>query len=62
MSEWRRRAAKGLSAGMTFTFSRTFTQKDVETFGDITRDYNPVHYEERFTRVRDFQALSATGC
>ena len=61
MSEWRRHAAKGLSAGMTFTFSRTFTQKDVEIFGDITRDYNPVHYEERFTRVKGFSGLICHG-
>jgi 3-hydroxybutyryl-CoA dehydratase len=61
MSEWRRHAAKGLSAGMAFTFSRTFTQKDVEIFGHITRDYNPVHYEERFTRVKGFSGLICHG-
>jgi acyl dehydratase len=46
---------------MTFAFSRTFTQKDVEIFGDITRDYNPVHYEERFTRVKGFSGLICHG-
>jgi acyl dehydratase len=42
MSEWRRRAMYGLGPGVTFTFARTFTQRDVEVFGDITRDYSMV--------------------
>ena len=61
MTEWRRRATQGLSPGMTFTFERTFTKRDVEAFGDITRDYNPVHYEERFTRVKGFSGLICHG-
>ncbi len=61
MSEWRRLAAKGLGPGMVFTFERTFTKRDVEVFGDITRDYNPVHYEERFTRVKGFSGLICHG-
>jgi acyl dehydratase len=46
---------------MAFTFSRTFTKRDVEIFGDITRDYNPVHYEERFTLVKGFSGLICHG-
>ena len=61
MSEWRRRATQGLNPGTTFTFARTFTNSDVEVFGDITRDYNPVHYEERFTRVKGFSGLICHG-
>ncbi len=61
MSEWRRRATQGLRPGMTFTFERTFTERDVEIFGDITRDYNPVHYDERFTRVKGFSGLICHG-
>jgi 3-hydroxybutyryl-CoA dehydratase len=61
MSEWRRRAMYGLGPGVTFTFARTFTQRDVEVFGDITRDYNPVHYEERFAQVKGFSGLICHG-
>jgi len=61
MSEWRRHAAQGLSPGMIFTFTRTFTKRDVEVFGDITRDYNPVHYEERFAQVKGFSSLICHG-
>jgi acyl dehydratase len=46
---------------MTFTFERTFTERDVEIFGDITRDYNPVHYDGRFTRVKGFSGLICHG-
>jgi len=61
MFEWRQRATQGLNPGTTFTFARTFTNSDVEVFGDITRDYNPVHYEERFTRVKGFLGLICHG-
>jgi len=61
MSEWRQHAAQGLSPGMIFTFTRTFTKRDVEVFGDITRDYNPVHYEERFAQVKGFSGLICHG-
>ena len=61
MSEWRRRAAQGLRPGMTFTFARTFLRRDVEVFGDVTRDYNPVHCEERFTRIKEFPGLICHG-
>jgi acyl dehydratase len=46
---------------MIFTFTRTFTKRDVEVFGDITRDYNPVHYEERFAQVKGFSDLICHG-
>ena len=46
----RRRAIEGLQPGDTFSFSRTFTREESEAFGVMTRDYNPVHYDERFAR------------
>ena len=61
MSQWRRKAIQGLSPGITFTFTRTFTKGDVEVFGDITRDYNPVHYEPRFAHIKGFSGLICHG-
>ena len=61
MSQWRRKATQGLTPGMTFTLARTFTKEDVEVFGDITRDYNPVHYEPRFARIKGFSGLICHG-
>ncbi|NIQ39293.1 MAG: acyl dehydratase [Proteobacteria bacterium] len=61
MSEWRRQAIDGLKPGMVFRFSRTFTKRDVVQFGDITRDYNPVHYDKRFASTKRFQDLICHG-
>ncbi len=52
MSSLRRRAIQGLRKGDAFTASRTFTEEDVTRFGDVSLDYNPVHYDERFARAR----------
>ncbi len=61
MSQWRRQASQGLEVGMIFRFSRTFTAKDVAIFGDITRDFNPVHYDQRFAATKKFPALICHG-
>lgn len=52
MSEIRRRTIQGLQPGDTFTVSRRLTEGDTLRFGDITRDYNPVHYDDRFARAK----------
>lgn len=59
---WRREVAEGtLGAGSSVRFSRTFTWQDVEAFGKITRDYNPVHYEPRFAEKKGFRGLICHG-
>lgn len=52
MSEIRSRTIGGLQAGDTFTVTRRFTEKDVITFADITRDYNAVHFDPRFSGAK----------
>ena len=54
MSEIRSRTIGGLQAGDTFTVSRRFSEKDVITFADITRDYNAVHFDPRFSGAKEF--------
>lgn len=54
-------AEEGLSEGSWVKFSRTFTWEDVEAFGRITRDYNPVHYERRFAEKKGFKGLICHG-
>ena len=62
MRDWRREVADGrLGPGTTIRFTRTFTAKDVEAFGHLTRDYNPVHYETRFTDLKGFTGLICHG-
>ncbi len=41
--------------GDTFSVSRTFLEEDTLRFADISRDFNPVHFDERFVRVKGFR-------
>ncbi|MEJ5375132.1 MAG: MaoC family dehydratase [bacterium] len=60
--DWRRKLVEnGLEVGSWVRFSRTFTWQDVEAFGRITRDYNPVHYEPRFAQEKGFRGLICHG-
>jgi hypothetical protein len=53
MSTLRNRAIEGLRPGDAFTVTRTFTEKDVLWFGDISRDYNPVRCTLTITEIDD---------
>ncbi len=57
----RLKAVSGLSVGDTFTYQRTFTKEETIRFGDMTRDYNPVHYDERWTNEKGFNGLICHG-
>lgn len=61
MSSLRRKGIDGLRKGDSITVSRTFTEEDLMRFGDISRDYNPVHYDERFARARGFNGRICHG-
>lgn len=47
----RDRAAGGTEPGDVFTTTRTFTEEDTRAFAALTRDYNPVHFENRFAKA-----------
>jgi len=61
MSRIRKKAVEGLKAGDTFSVSRTFSELDVIQFADISRDYNPVHFDERFSKVKNFDSRICHG-
>lgn len=61
MSQWRKRAAEGISSGDSFSFSREFSHEEVSAFGELTRDYNPVHYDEAFAEQKGFGGPIAHG-
>ncbi len=61
MSGIRRRAIEGLRPGDTFTVARTFTEQLTRAFGDLSRDYNPVHYDRRFAGAKNFAGLICHG-
>ena len=57
----RRRAITGLAVGDRFTARRTFARQESEAFGDLTRDYNPVHYDARFAGAKGYPRLICHG-
>lgn len=57
----RRQAIEGLKEGDSFTYKRTITQEETELFGDITRDYNPIHYDPRWAEAKGFNGLICHG-
>ncbi len=61
MSHIRKRAIEGLEIGDTFSVSRTFTEQEVIRFADISRDYNPVHFDGRFAKVKNFDGCICHG-
>ena len=61
MSDIRQKAIAGLKEGDSFTISRTFTEEDMIAFAGITRDYNPVHFDERFSGVKNFNSRICHG-
>ena len=61
MSSMRMEAIKGISVGDTFTTSRTFTEQQVMDFAKISRDYNPVHFDERFVKAMKFNGKICHG-
>ena len=61
MARIRQKAIGGLKIGDTFSITRTFREKDVILFAEITRDYNPVHFEERFSRAKAFSGRICHG-
>jgi 3-hydroxybutyryl-CoA dehydratase len=61
MSYIRKKAIAGLKRGDSFAVSRTFTEQDTMAFADISRDYNPVHFDHRFAEVKNFRGRICHG-
>jgi len=61
MSKIRQKAIAGLKTGDSFTIERTFTETDMIAFAGITRDYNPVHFNSRFSTVKGFNGRICHG-
>ncbi|MFW2366168.1 MAG: MaoC family dehydratase [Desulforhopalus sp.] len=57
----RKKAVVGLEVGDTFSVSRTFTEQDLRQFADISRDYNPVHFEKQFATIKNFEGVICHG-
>lgn len=54
-------AAQGLKQGDTFILHRKFSKEETWAFGDLTQDYNPVHYDTVWTQNKGFTGLICHG-
>jgi 3-hydroxybutyryl-CoA dehydratase len=61
MSQIRKRTIAGLKQGDSFTVSRTFTEKDTQAFANLSRDFNPVHFDDRFAAAKNFSGRICHG-
>ncbi len=61
MSHIRKRAIAGLKPGDSFSVSRTFTEQDTMIFADVSRDYNPVHFDDQFADAKNFRGRICHG-
>jgi 3-hydroxybutyryl-CoA dehydratase len=61
MSYIRKKAIAGLKRSDSFAVSRTFTEQDTIAFADLSRDYNPVHFDHRFAKVKNFHGRICHG-
>lgn len=60
-SQMRKRAIEGLKAGDAFVVHRTFAEADVAEFARMSRDYNPIHFDDRFTAVKGLEGTICHG-
>jgi 3-hydroxybutyryl-CoA dehydratase len=61
MSYIRKKAIAGMKRGDSFVVSRMFTEQNMIAFADISRDYNPVHFDDRFAKVKNFHGRICHG-
>jgi acyl dehydratase len=61
MSDIRKKTIAGLKAGDSFTLTRTFTEEETLSFGEISRDQNPVHYSDEFARAKNLEGKICHG-
>jgi 3-hydroxybutyryl-CoA dehydratase len=50
-----------LKPGMSESFTKTVTERDVELFGEVSGDVNPVHFDEAFAQGTIFKGRIAHG-
>lgn len=50
-----------LKPGMSESFTKTVTERDIELFGEVSGDTNPVHFDENFAKGTIFKGRIAHG-
>jgi 3-hydroxybutyryl-CoA dehydratase len=50
-----------LSVGQAASYTRTVTEQDVQQFGDVSGDHNPLHFDETYAKGTIFRGRIAHG-
>ena len=50
-----------LKPGMSESFTKTVTERDIQLFGEVSGDVNPVHFDENFAKGTIFKGRIAHG-
>jgi len=50
-----------LKPGMSESFTKTVTERDIQLFGEVSGDVNPVHFDENFAKTTIFKGRIAHG-
>ena len=50
-----------LQPGMSASYSQAVTEADIQKFGEVTGDFNPVHFDEDYARTTIFRGRIAHG-
>lgn len=50
-----------LKPGMSESFTKTISERDIALFGEVSGDVNPVHFDEAFARTTPFKGRIAHG-
>ena len=61
MSEIRKKTIEGLKVGDTFTVSRMFNEQDVQEFSNMTKNFNPVYFDEKFVGAKNLRGKVCPG-
>jgi 3-hydroxybutyryl-CoA dehydratase len=50
-----------LKPGMSASYSKAVTEDDIQKFGEVTGDFNPVHFDESYAKSTIFRGRIAHG-
>ena len=50
-----------LAPGMSASYSRQVTEADIQKFGEVTGDFNPIHFDEAYAKNTLFRGRIAHG-
>jgi 3-hydroxybutyryl-CoA dehydratase len=50
-----------LTAGQSASYARTITERDVDLFGEVSGDMNPLHFDEEYAKKTIFRGRIAHG-